>query len=439
MEHSFYSDFSPLSSSEQHQKMCADLKGGDFTTDLVWSSPEGFTVQPIYYPSSESSSAKMTAVPTPWQLTQRIDFTSDSALLLSRIRTALADAVEALYLIVGQHEALLEDIAPVIASAKVTTVLILEQFPSPEIVNSLKGVDELKFCFDFYGCFAQQGIWPPHFEQHTLLWSNEAIADSRFPLYVDTSIYANAGATLTQQLGFGLLHLNEYLHFCESHQIKKDQNVLIQFAQGGQYFLEIAKLKAFRLLANTLFKAYPFTINLELIAEPLQRNKTCSDYNVNFLRTSSEMMSAILGGANLVMNHPYDLRFNPPSSFADRMARNQLQLLKHESYFDRLPDVVSGTYYLEKMIEEFTAHAWALFLTHENEGGWLKQMHQNTIQETIAKSAQAEEDRIADGELVLVGTTKYHNPDALSAQPISEKSKSRTDLTIQPLLTTYLR
>ncbi|MGB2244896.1 MAG: hypothetical protein ACPH19_02055, partial [Flavobacteriaceae bacterium] len=118
MEHSFYSDFSPLSSSEQHQKMCADLKGGDFTTDLVWSSPEGFTVQPIYYPSSESSSAKMTAVPTPWQLTQRIDFTSDSALLLSRIRTALADAVEALYLIVGQHEALLEDIAPVIASAK---------------------------------------------------------------------------------------------------------------------------------------------------------------------------------------------------------------------------------------------------------------------------------------------------------------------------------
>lgn len=53
--------------------------------------------------------------------------------------------------------------------------------------------------------------------------NNLEIIDPRFPLYVDTSIYANAGATLTQQLGFGLLHLNEYLHFCESHQIKKDQ------------------------------------------------------------------------------------------------------------------------------------------------------------------------------------------------------------------------
>ena len=96
--------------------------------------------------------------------------------------------------------------------------------------------------------------------------------------------------------------------------------------------MEIAKSIALRTLVNTIAKEYDFPISIQIIAEPQQRNKSRLDYNTNLLRSSTEMMSAILGDADIVMNHPYDLRFNLPNLFSDRLARNQLLILKHESF-----------------------------------------------------------------------------------------------------------
>ena len=152
-------------------------------------------------------------------------------------------------------------------------------------------------------------------------------------MYVNGSIYANAGADISQQLAFILLHLNEYLNTLSQNKQKAPIDILVQLAFGSNYFFEIAKSHAFKILAENLFESYDFKVNLSLLGEPLQRNKCTMDYNVNLLRTTTEMMSAVLGEVDYAMNHPYDLRFNPPNDFADRMARKSTITSKTRKWF----------------------------------------------------------------------------------------------------------
>ena len=151
------------------------------------------------------------------------------------------------------------------------------------------------------------------------------------------------------------------------------------------------------------------------MGEPLQRNKCTMDYNVNLLRTTTEMMSAVLGEVDYAMNHPYDLRFNPPNDFADRMARNQLLLLKHESGFDQFSSPVAGTHYVAALIEELSAQSWTQFLAQEAKGGWIKVVQSNDLQKAIFAVAEAENARLRIGEHVLVGATKYQDSTSLNA------------------------
>ena len=138
------------------------------------------------------------------------------------------------------------------------------------------------------------------------------------------------------------------------------------------------------------------------------------DYNVNLLRTTTEMMSAVLGEMDFAMNHPYDLRFNPPNDFADRMARNQLLLLKHESGFDQCLSPVGNALYCT-LIEELSAKSWAHFLADEANGGWEKVVQNNHLQESIFAAEEAENARLRSGEQVLVGATKYQDSTTLNA------------------------
>ena len=151
------------------------------------------------------------------------------------------------------------------------------------------------------------------------------------------------------------------------------------------------------------------------------------------------LSTAVLGGANRVMNHSYDLRFNQPNAFGDRIARNQLHLLKYESYFDELPNVMDGSYYLEALQEEMKEKAWALFLEIEQHGGWLTAIETNNIQSKIEKARQEEARQFKEGALVLVGTNKYTTASSLNAEikaivPRAAKKKAM----FTPLETFYL-
>src|SRR5690606_7411980 len=105
-------------------------------------------------------------------------------------------------------------------------------------------------------------------------------------------------------------------------------------------------------LWSSISHVYGFNTECLIFAEPSTRNKTLYDYNTNMLRTTTECMSAILGGANTVCNLPYDGIYHKDNEFAERIARNQLLILKNESYFDKVSNPVDGAYYIETITEQ---------------------------------------------------------------------------------------
>ena len=189
---------------------------------------------------------------------------------------------------------------------------------------------------DIIGHLAKTGNWHNNLKEDYDQF--EIIVKENNQLCINLDLYQNAGANIVQQLAYGLAHTNEYLnHFEKILDNNKKQTLEITFnvAIGSNYFFEIAKLRALRNLWATLASEYGFNISCRIKATPSKRNKTIYDYNVNMLRTTTESMSAVLGGADVVYNLPYDALYHDANEFGDRISRNQLLILKNESYFDR--------------------------------------------------------------------------------------------------------
>lgn len=129
------------------------------------------------------------------------------------------------------------------------------------------------------------------------------------------------------------------------------------------------------------------------------------------LRTTTECMSAILGGANAIANLPYDALYHKDNEFGDRIARNQLLILKNESYFDKVNNPADGSYYIESLTSQLAEKALLLFKDIEAHGGFLKQLNDGLIKRKIQESADAEQELFDTGKESLLGTNKYPNKD----------------------------
>lgn len=438
MEKSFFSEFSPLTVSDQRAKIHLDLGGEKGYNALIWNSPEGIPVHPIYPLKENEIKRNELKEASPWKITQHLSFKKDKEVFLERIQNALCNGVEALYLELYSPCDFMETLLSLLQDKACTALFVFRYLPKIEELQSLKELDGVVVCYDFKTEGLYLGGWPKTYIASKQLWWSLFSQNIPVNIYVNASIYANAGADIIQQLTFTLLHLNEYLNTLSQNEQKAPIEVLVQFAFGSNYFFEIAKSHAFKILAENLFKPYDFKINLSLIGEPLQRNKCSLDYNVNLLRTTTEMMSAILSEVDYVMNHPYDLRFNPPNDFADRIARNQLLLLKHESGFGQLPQAVQGSHYITSLIDEIKTKAWTLFLAEEAQGGWEKVVKNNRLQKSIFTVAEAEKARLFSGEQVLVGATKYQDSSTLNA--VAKKTASVQQFSnFTPLTIEYLQ
>jgi len=161
-----------------------------------------------------------------------------------------------------------------------------------------------------------------------------------------------------------------------------------------------------------------------LLVSPTKRNKTIYDYNVNMLRTTTECMSAILGGANAIANLPYDALYHKDNEFGDRIARNQLLILKNESYFDKVNNPADGSYYIESLTQQLAEKALTLFKDIEANGGLLKQLNEGIIKRKIQESADKEQELFDTGKEILLGTNKYPN----------KKDRMKDDLELFPFV-----
>ena len=422
MSKSLFNDFEGVSSKAWKQKIQVDLKGADYNDTLIWKTNEGIDVKPFYHPDEFDSLPEVSnSKATEWKICQSITV-EDAKEANKTAINAIERGAESILFIVTSKNVSVEDLLKNITCP----VEVKCEFLSESFSTNLKAINsELTLHTDIIGNLAKTGNWYSNLKEDHAIF--DAIVKTTNQFSVDLSLYQNAGASIIQQLAYGMAHANEYLNHLDSiisSEAKSTLDITINVSVDSNYFFEIAKLRALRLLWSALANEYGINTDCKIIASPSKRNKTIYDYNVNLLRTTTECMSAVLGGANVVCNSPYDALYHKSNEFGERISRNQLLVLKNESYFDKVNNPADGAYYIENLTEQLAEKALVLFKDIEANGGFLHQLKEGTIQRKIKESAAKEQADFDAEKLVLLGTNKHPNPN----------DKMKNDLEISPFL-----
>lgn len=405
-----FNEFNPVSAKQWKQKIQFELKGADYNETLIWNSPEDIKVKPFYDGEDFSKSFPIITKATEFKICQNI-FVFDVEKSIERALDTLNRGAESIRFTIENEAVDVFKLLEKLPLEKITIYFHLS-FISIDFVKKIDAIAKQRnatiFCnLDPIGQLARDGNWfttaeKSNFETLNLL-SKETSSISL--ISIDGSLYQNAGANMVQQIAYCLAHANEYFNRLETI----DHPIVFEISVGTNYFFEIAKLRALRLLFNLIAKEYKHKFDCSLLVTPTKRNKTLYDYNVNMLRTTTECMSAILGGANAIANLPYDALYHKDNEFGDRIARNQLLILKKESYFDKVNNPADGSYYIENITNQLAEKALVLFKDIESNGGFLKQLNEGIIKRKIQESADATQDLFDSGKEILLGTNKYAN------------------------------
>lgn len=435
-----FSEFQEVSAKEWKQRIQVDLKGADYNESLIWESPEGIKVKPFYHGDDAVPTAQNVSNTTVWSIGHKI-YAGDAEWANKKALQMLQKGVESLSFVIPS-EISMQTLLQGIDLNRVPIYLELA-FLSRDYLQSIvtfygNSLENLYLNIDPIGQLAKTGNWFDGWEGDFEII--KAMLDSRVDnvLSVDLGLYQNAGAHMVQQLAYALAHANEYLNaFAHAGDSVPPSSMTFKVSIGTNYFFEIAKLRALRQLWNMLTEAYGISVVCHIVAYPTRRNKTLYDYNTNMLRTTTECMVAVLGGADRVMNLAYDAIYHKDNEFGERIALNQLLLLKNESYFDKVENPADGAYYIESITKQLAEKALVLFKSIEKGGGFLKQLKAHTIQRKIAESAQKEQSEFEQGKEVLVGTNKYQNEndkmkDTIELYPFLKTNPRKT--LIQPIL-----
>ncbi|MGO4920274.1 methylmalonyl-CoA mutase subunit beta [Maribacter spongiicola] len=416
-----FENFNPISEKEWKQKIQYDIKGKDYNEEVVYNSPEGIKVKPFYHAEDLEHITVTSSHITSWNIGQVI-YAGNAIMANEKALKYIAKGAEAIRYIVPTD---VVDGAILLNNIDLNAVNIYfdMQFLSKTYItktlDKITDSHKIHFQIDPIGHLAKSGNWYESMPSDINLINDLAALNIDNLLSVDVSLYQNAGADMVQQLADALSHANEYLNILQERgNLAKLKSIDFKVAVGGNYFFEIAKIKALRNLWSILVQAYDIAVPCHITTQPSRRNKTIYDYNVNLLRTTTECMSAVLGGSDAVFNLNYNSEYKKDNDFAERIAFNQLILLKEESYFDKVENPAEGSYYIETISAQLAEKALILFKAIEKDGGFLIQLKNHTIQNRIADSAQKQQEKFNTKKLVLVGTNAYQNENDKMAQEI---------------------
>ena len=240
----------------------------------------------------------------------------------------------------------------------------------------------------------------------------------------------NAGAYIYQELGYALAWGNEYLNRLTEAGVPVDlaaKKIKFNFGISSNYFMEIAKFRAARMLWANIVKAYnpqcEGACKMIAHAETSSFNLTLFDAHVNLLRTQTEAMSAAIAGVNSITVTPFDKAYETPNDFSERIARNQQLLLKEESHLNRIVDPAGGSYYIENLTVSIAKQAWDLFLQVEEAGGMVKSIFDESVQNAVNASNKARHEAVSKRKEILLGTNQYPNFNELAGEKTPSEHK----------------
>jgi methylmalonyl-CoA mutase len=470
-----FNEFPPVPVEKWEEVIVQDLKGADYEKKLVWKTNEGIKVKPYYTSDDLKNLAHVNVNPgdfpfvrgnkktgNVWEIRQDIKVYD-----VERANTEALEALErgatSVCFITCDKIKTTDDLSKLLKDIHFGCIYFNIQACeyAPQLFELIiseakkRGYDlsimEGAINFNPIGILTNSGNWAES-ESSDFKAAKALIekAKSTIPKYkvlaANGCLLQESGASIVQEVGYTLSMANEYLRRLTDSGLSIDDiapRIQFNFSVNSNYFFEIAKIRAFRLLWSKVVEAYGQksgeSAKAFIHCTTARWNMTLFDPNINMLRTTTESMSAVLGGADSISVRPYDAPFKKASSFSNRIARNTQIILKEEAYLDRVADPAAGSYYIESLTDSIVAEAWKIFQKVETEGGYSAAFIKGTIQAEIETVAKKRVNDIASRRDTVLGTNQYPNFNEqvllnIESDVYSEKQKLAANPIAKPLL-----
>ena len=461
-EAKLFSEFPPITTQEWEEKILADLKGADYNKKLITKTVDGIEIKPYYRSEDTERLDYLNVKPAEFPFvrgtkTGENNFEIRQDIIVNNCKNANQKALELLSKGVTSlgfifntditiTENNFENLLGGIFIENIETNYISDT-SSLEIIKLLSNYvrknklnpDKIKGSVQFspLANATLKGNFSTYSETLKQLFD---FAKSNLPklniLTANGSIYKNAGSTVIQELAFTLSSSTDYLQTGKENGISVEElapKINFILAAGSNYFIEIAKIRAARLLWAKIVETYApdntESAKMKIHTVTTHWNKTIYDPYVNVLRTTTEAMSAIIGGTDSLCITPLDKIYKTPDNFSERIARNIQIILKEEAYLDKALDPSAGSYFIENLTNSIIEQTWELFLEIEKQGGYLKAVKNNFIQSQIEETAAKRELNIATRKEILLGTNQYPNRTETLEKKINLQDNNKTQST----------
>jgi methylmalonyl-CoA mutase len=415
MEKKLFSEFPPVSKQQWEEVITADLKGADYDKKLVWKTEEGFSIRPYYMEDDithleylKNFSGKSAAgQPNEWEIRQDF-YNGDIARLASDsvrrgaqsvgISVANVKTADDLSLLLKGIDPVATGIHFIESASALETMSFFAEYLKNNKIDSTKVYGSVSGCNkDSDKVIKEYGTAFPRFR------------------FIEIKAYGlrNMGCTVAQELGFAIANAISVLNDLTDKGFSVDDilpHMALHFATGSNYFIEIAKIRAARVLFNAIAKEYGSQNGAQIFIHSSSAtwNKAVYDPYVNMLRSTTETMSAAIGGANSISTINFDCAYEKTNDFSARIARNQQILLKEESFIDKVADPAAGSYYIEHISDSIAEAAWKIFLTVEEKGGYYATRTEYVIPE-VEKSAAERLKDVSSRKKFILGVNQYPN------------------------------
>ena len=455
-----FTEFPPVPTEKWEEVITADLKGADYERKLVWKTGEGFNVRPYYRAENlegikflgsqagEFPYVRGTHAHNRWRVHQTVsvvcpkEANAEALKILNAGVDSLGFCIASADFSAADLDMLLKDICiPAVeitfCGEKMANVaeLVLAKVEKEGIA---KEDVRIAFCIDplVKGLSSKGDFCSPNGEKCIariveLIHKTKEYKHVRI-VTVAGQTFGNSGSTIVEELAFTLSAGHDYLVRLTDAGLDVDaaaRKLRFSFSVSSNYFMEIAKFRAARMLWANIVKGYGPAKNcackMQIHAETSRWNQTVYDPYVNMLRGTTEAMSATIAGVHSLEVTPFDAAFENPTEFSKRIARNVELLLKNESHFDQVVDPAGGSYYVENLTQSIAAEAWKLFLEIEEKGGYTEAYKAGFIAERIKASAAAKDKNIATRRQILLGANQYPNFTEVAGKEITAESVTR--------------
>ena len=422
-------EFPPVSTQSWEEVITKDLKGADYAKRLIWQSEDGLAVKPYYRAEDIAGLEYLDAAPGNFPYARSDRSTGDWRIReeIDAVDPAKANQAALTAVVAGAEEIAFRDVRVKSVSDLATLLANLQEIPV-HFQNADESLIHLLISRLIEGQkpspVAMSTDWDPltnvDFAAEVVAGAPSALV----PFTIHGDGFEESGATAVEEVGFTLAAAIDFLAEMQSRNVDINRaaaSIAFSFAIGADYFFQIAKLRAFRLLWARAVESFGGTresAKARIHARTSRWNETIYDPHVNILRGTTEAMSAVLGSADSISVAPFDECYKAPDDASRRLARNTQILLKQEALLSRVADPGGGSYCIEVITDFIAREGWKAMQAIEAAGGYRKAQAQ--ITRALEQSLAAREKAVLSRRRIFTGTNQHAN--------LSEKALDRIDV-----------